>query len=301
MTTIILIHGINNHDNSREDIERNWSMALREGLAKIGVSLPGNAGFRTVYYAEVLKERADTWGAASDAATPMSATSPASDLINRDIARIYLEYQRAYGITDEQVRQELPPEDDQDFVALADGIHKSWIKALARVLERIVPIAAKPAASLFLGQAAAYLHRPGTKEQIDDLVLAQAFDNWPGDDTIIVSHSLGTVIAYDLLRRLRHSHRCKLLLTCGSPLGIDIVRDRLGPPLSCLPNVVEWINVSDPEDFVALRTSLNATTFGCDEVVNHADVDNGDADAHDIREYLKHRPVAKALARTIPT
>ena len=73
-------------------------------------------------------------------------------------------------------------------------------------------------------QAAAYLHKPGLKEKIDDLVKDQIFDRLPKDENVvIISHSLGTVIAYSLLLRLRHQVHVKLLLTAGSPLGIEIV------------------------------------------------------------------------------
>lgn len=97
------------------------------------------------------------------------------------------------------------------------------------------------------------------------------------------------------MRRLRHQVKVKLLLTAGSPLGIEVVKRRLGPPLICLPNVDKWLNISDSEDFVALETKLTGETFGCDRIVNVDQLDNGNEDAHDILKYLAHEVVAKEI------
>jgi hypothetical protein len=44
---------------------------------------------------------------------------------------------------------------------------------------------------------------------------------------IVVSHSLGTVIAYDCLKRVGSSPTIDGLITLGSPLGLDEIQDRL--------------------------------------------------------------------------
>lgn len=116
------------------------------------------------------------------------------------------------------------------------------------------------------------------------------------EEVIIISHSLGTIVAYALMLRLRHKVNVKVLVTAGSPLGVEIVKRRLGPPLICPTNVKKWINASDPEDFVALESKLNGQTFGCDQVINIDQIDNGNEDAHDIRQYLAHGIVAKEIA-----
>lgn len=180
---------------------------------------------------------------------------------------------------------------------MAKGVHKRWLKAIVRALESVLPTKGKYVARAFLGQAAAYLQKPGLKEKIDDLVKQQLFDDLgDGEEVIVISHSLGTVVAYALLRRLRRCVKAKLLLTAGSPLGIQIVQNRLGPPLICLPNVAKWVNASDPEDFVALRPKLTQENFGCGDIENFVELDNGRKDAHDILQYLKHGEVSRAIA-----
>jgi hypothetical protein len=297
MTTVLLIHGINNQDNSQENIKKTWSDALRFGATSAGLAISDDVKFIAAFYGDVLFEETESWDKNKPASRPMSVESPDEDYANDKVAELYLEFKRKYGISDEQVSKELGEEENfQAHKRMAKGIHKSWLKAIARALENILPSKGKGIAKIFLGQAAAYLHKPGLKEKIDDLVMTQIIDGLPEDENIIiVSHSLGTIVAYDLMRRLRHQVKIKLLLTAGSPLGIEIVKNRLGPPLICLPNVDKWVNASDSEDFVALEPRLTSTTFGCGQIVNIDHLDNGDEDAHDILKYIAHDVVVKQI------
>lgn len=73
------------------------------------------------------------------------------------------------------------------------------------------------------------------------------------DPHIIVSHSMGTVIAYDCLKRVDACKPAKGLITIGSPLGLDEVQDKLQPGWSRadgFPGRVtgKWINLFDRLD-----------------------------------------------------
>jgi subtilisin family serine protease len=85
-----------------------------------------------------------------------------------------------------------------------------------------------------------------------------------GGPFVIVAHSQGSMIAYNVLRRLSPS-QCKvpLLVTIGSPLGIsevqDVLRQFAGKPSGKLPFppcVDRWINVAAYFDPVAADPSL---------------------------------------------
>jgi hypothetical protein len=295
MTTVLLIHGINNEENSKETIEESWSNALRLGAAAADLAMPDNLKFIAAFYGDVLLKETENWGKNKPASRPMSAASPDEDYANDEVAALYLEFQREYGISDAQVSQELDKEDQQTYRRMAKGIHKKWLKAIARSLEKVLPSKGKRAMRSFLPQAAAYLYKPGLKEKIDKLVKEQILDGLPEDENIvIISHSLGTIVAYALMFPRQDQTHVGLLLTAGSPLGIEVVKLGLGTQLICLKNVAKWVNVSDREDFVALRPELTGKTFGCDEITN-IDVDNGKEDAHDILKYLAHSTVAKEI------
>lgn len=72
---------------------------------------------------------------------------------------------------------------------------------------------------------------------------------------VVLAHSLGTVIAYDVLAAIPGVAPIDALITVGSPLGISEVRDALAPPWTardgwparCLAEGT-WDNVFDPLD-----------------------------------------------------
>ncbi len=301
MTKILLIHGINNQGKSEEIIRSSWGDALRKGAVAAGMSIPDDVTFHAAFYGDLLHEETESWVKSGPAVTPMGPDALDSDYVDDRIAELYIEYQRGNGISDAQVALALDPGDEPlSAKRMAKGVHKKWLKAIARALESILPDRGKAVARQFLRQASAYLQKPGLKARIDAKVREQLFDSLRTDEEVVViGHSLGSVIAYDLLRRLHSVVGCRLLLTCGSPLGVNVVKVGIGPPLRCLPNVKHWLNVSDEEDFVALHPELTVKSFGCDQVHNMADVDNGVEDAHDVLRYLAHPAVFRELRKAL--
>lgn len=297
MRRLIFVHGINNESRTREDITKLWGDALRKSLGQRADAWWDDVEVRTAYYATTLADETTAWDEMRDAGTRMSANSPDSDYAENDVAALYLALQQAYDISDERVAQELEPGEELPAATrMAAGIHKKWLKAIARTLEKVIPSAADGVARKFLAQAATYLNKPGVYEKINEEVEEQVFkDLDPMDQTVVVSHSLGTIVSYVLLRSMMSQNKLPVFVTLGSPLGIDIVRNRVGNPLITPPVATKWVNGADPEDFVALKPSLNQDSFGPAEVINFPNLDNGNADAHSIEKYLGHSQIADAI------
>jgi len=80
-----------------------------------------------------------------------------------------------------------------------------------------------------------------------------------GEPIVVLAHSLGTVVAYDVLAS-RDDLDVRLLLTLGSPLGVGNVQERIGdrsgPPARIPAHVAAWENRCDPLDPVALEPTL---------------------------------------------
>lgn len=97
---------------------------------------------------------------------------------------------------------------------------------------------------------------------------------------VVFAHSLGTVIAYDCLRRVADCPEVDGLLTVGSPLGLDEVQDRLRPEWSRdrgFPSERirrRWVNIYDRLDPVA----------GFDPDLANDYRRNGQSTVHDIHE-----------------
>ena len=108
---------------------------------------------------------------------------------------------------------------------------------------------------------AEFTPRPGARHRIRTEIRRRAIDALRAGDAaegkhIVVSHSLGTVIAYDCLKRVAESPAVDGLLTIGSPLGLSEVQDKLKPEWSRedgFPDKLQgpWVNVYDRLDPVA--------------------------------------------------
>ena len=82
-----------------------------------------------------------------------------------------------------------------------------------------------------------------------------------GGPFVIVAHSLGSLVAWELLRTLqRDACPVRLLVTIGSPLGIQEIQDILlqwgDGPLRLPECVDKWVNVADRLDPVAIDNTL---------------------------------------------
>lgn len=297
MRRLIFVHGINNESRTREEITKLWGDALRDSIGSRADPWWNQVELRTAYYATTLERETAAWEEMQAAGTRMSAGSPNSDYAENDVAELYLALQRAYGISDDRVAQELDSDDELAAARrMAAGIHKKWLKAIARTLEKVIPSAADGLARTFLAQAATYLNKPGVFDQINEMVNEQVFGDLDLlDRTVVVGHSLGTIVSYVLLRGMVRDSQLPVFVTLGSPLGIDIVRNRVGHPRITPPVAERWVNGADPEDFVALRPSLDGDSFGPAEIVNYPKLDNGHEDAHSIERYLAHSEIAEVI------
>jgi hypothetical protein len=110
---------------------------------------------------------------------------------------------------------------------------------------------------------------------------------------VVVSHSLGTIIAYDVLRE--RSRDVPLLVTAGSPLAVQEIQDLVTTPLLVPGGVTAWRNVADARDLVALDKTIRPEYTPADRIRDFLVV-NDSANHHDIRTYLRTAPVHDAVA-----
>ncbi|RDL47661.1 hypothetical protein BLJAPNOD_05382 [Ensifer sp. M14] len=299
MFKIILIHGINNHQRSAEEIGSEWQTALLEGMRQIRFTPSiSDIRFQAAYYGDVLYEETEEWARQGSDGRVMG---PEDEAVAPRIDQLYRALYERCGVTDAMIAdfRRKEAETEHEVTPLARGIHKRSYKAIARAIEYVNPGKGQFLTGVFAKQAAAYLFKPGLKERIDKLVAKQVFETLNADDKIIIiAHSLGTLVAYDLLRSYSEIP-VKTFVTLGSPLGAAMIMDRLGPPFICLPNVGAWVNGTDPKDFVALGPRLDGKNIGCDLIENHVDLDNGHEDAHGIAPYLRQAKIAGAIEKAI--
>jgi hypothetical protein len=117
---------------------------------------------------------------------------------------------------------------------------------------------------------------------------------------LVVGHSLGTVIAYDVLSEAASAASAvPLLVTLGSPLGYTEIQDVVTRPLQLPAPVRLWANFADPFDVVALDSSLADDFQGGPRIVD-ARVDNPSPNNHAACGYLGAARVRTTVAAALP-
>ncbi|MGW4812518.1 hypothetical protein ACWEPB_12835 [Kitasatospora cineracea] len=147
----------------------------------------------------------------------------------------------------------------------------------------------------FLREVHGYLRDAGKAEQVRATVRDAITATRP---QILIAHSLGSVIAYDMIQRgeipLAKDGGVGTFVTCGSPLGWLVVRDGIaaaGAPLA-VPVDTVWTNAYSRWDVVSRCTGLGHIAPGVTDVR----ISTGNYLApHGIATYLSKKPVAEAV------
>jgi subtilisin family serine protease len=137
----------------------------------------------------------------------------------------------------------------------AAGLHAQGpIDVLNRMLLKLISAA-------LLQDVHDFFFVPARREQMRESLLQRMRAG--GGPFVVVAHSQGSLIAYDVLREFE-AEGCEvsLLLTLGSPLGLPVVRSMFkqwtGTPKLPFPACVKrWVNVAERRDPVALDDDLS--------------------------------------------
>lgn len=285
MTQLVFVHGRSQEKKDAVALKAEWIQALREGLAKSGLQLPiEEANVRFPYYGQTLYDLVS--GADEVADVVVRGAADANERQFQDA--VIKEIQQALDITDEEVRQELGPE-----VVRRGPANWEWIHGILRVIDRRVPGGSGASIALATRDVYQYLRNPGIRDSIERGITAALTRGVP---TVVVAHSLGTVVAYNMLRRDGESHGwvIPLFITLGSPLAITAIKRGVAP-ISHPACVGEWFNAMDERDVVALYP-LNETHFSISPAIqNKTDVRNHTDNRHGIAGYLDDAVVARRI------
>ncbi len=277
MSTLILIHGRRQHGRQPAELRREWIAGLNAGLTKARLETVRPEEAVVPYYGDLLQRKtleALEWGTDID----LEVLLPIDPHMPEEIQRLESDLLRSMAELAAPGAQE---EDRGDAILWVPG---------ARRLIKLIADATRVDHELvegFLTDVAVYLlfARDAVLDAVGD-----AIDRTEGE-VVIVAHSLGSLVALDLLDEAAIRERTALLVTAGSPLGLDAVYRNLRTPGALHPGV-EWISAWDPDDFGALGHPLTPLYGGPLEDVR---VDNPADEVHSIERYLGHEPVARRI------
>jgi hypothetical protein len=140
--------------------------------------------------------------------------------------------------------------------------------------------------------------------------LREALEQHAGRPLLIAAHSMGSLIAYDVLRRLERDGRCpriEHLVTMGAPLGLAEIKHHLAEEhggLRVPDAVARWSNLGDREDVATVGTTLaesyapNAAGVGVTDcpVINGYRRPRGGVNPHKSYGYLRTPEFSRAVA-----
>ncbi|MFC9843394.1 trypsin-like serine peptidase [Streptomyces sp. NPDC127595] len=283
--SLLFLHGRGQENADPEGMRRSWTAGLNRGLTLAGLPTVDPVDVWLPFYGnrtagtsgrEALLGDESALGFAS--ATP--PTDPTTRVLYEELVR------------EAAVKAGMPEEllTAQEGFSLPGGASGALRRSLAWLAARTDLDALFMSA--VLGDVARYLEDRGTRQAVLDAVRESVPDS---GGLTIVAHSLGTVVAMDLLTQLDAAVDVRFLVTAGSPLGLDAVHERLlAPKLRRPERVARWDNVWCPADPVTIGCPLRPR-WGGD--LHESVVTNPREQAHAIHEYLAHPDVARAVTR----
>ncbi|GAA4723146.1 hypothetical protein GCM10023216_10730 [Isoptericola chiayiensis] len=285
MTRLVLLPGRDTGGLDPERLEAAWLAALNTGLAEAGSALRlADADAEFVFYG-------DTLDAVVGRDEPPPITTHGLPGLSEDAARFALSVARQV-LTSAGVPTAEP---SVAPAALTGGSLWAALSAALAAIDRWVPDLSSAVLLLFVRDVYVYLTDAEARATIDAGVAAAIAGDGPA---VIVAHSLGSVIAYDVLRSTTPGlDDVPLLVTLGSPLAIAAVRDAVEAiaPLTWPAPVERWVALRDPRDLLTLR-DLDADGFPLPGplTIENADVVNPVPGHHAAATVLDNRPAGYA-------
>jgi hypothetical protein len=278
-----MVHGRAQEGRDPAAVRKEWTEALTHGAARANVRVPESTVIELPYYGDELDRlvRATELPLAIEA----NARGTANDADDRLRGEILEELALACGVTREDIEREYAGEPRQKGPQ-----NWEWVQAILRAMDR-VPGLNSSAIDRLTRDVYVYLTYPGVRAKIDGMVLAAI----AGDPAVVLAHSLGSVVAYNVLVERAATPGVARFITVGSPLAVRGVKRWLATPLRSPACVRHWFNAYDDRDVVAL-SALDGRGFNVTPAIeNKRDVMNFTDDRHGISGYLADPVVAAKI------
>jgi hypothetical protein len=289
MRQLILVHGRSQEGKDSKALKAEWVEAWKRGLAKSGLTNPlADSDIRFPYYGDTLVQMLA--GLKAEEAADIVVRGPApggeAEAMMREMIQ---EIATTQGISEEDVLKLL----SQDVIQRGP-LNWGWVQGILQALDSIGPVSKKLVA-LTTADVSHYMTDAAARAEIDRGVCSAVT---PGIDAVVVSHSLGTVVAYSSLMGKSGTPwpgvRVPLFVTLGSPLAVTAVKSRLRPH-AFPPAVGHWLNAMDEDDVVSLHP-LTSKHFNTGRTIeNDITIDNRTSNQHGIDGYLDDKDVARRI------
>lgn len=281
---LIFVHGRSQGDKDPIALKQTWEESFDRGLQNIGLSRPSGLQIALPFYGKTLDDLVEQLEAPliADVVEKGAAQDDGEASFRGEFLQ---EIADANNITDEQI-EEFFDEDIQEKGVL----NWKWVHAILKALDKNKNLG-DVVLDTFTRDVYVYLTNPGVRQRINAIVAAELTD----EPCVVVGHSLGSIVAYNVLRSHPYPAR---YITLGSPLGTKAVKNRL-QIVEMPATTSSWDNARDPHDVVALFP-LDAEHFATNPAIeNNNNVDNRTDNQHGIVGYLPDTWVTTSIYKAL--
>ena len=282
---IIGIHGLGNKP-PKHILAEWWKTSILEGLKNAGLPIP-KFKFELVYWADIVYENPENPNI-TDKEDPYYLEDPytpspleTGEIKNHSFRKKVLQF------IEHQLDKVFLNEDlSLNYAEVSDAIMHKYFMEL----------------EMYYGSSKSHLE---IKQKIRNRLL-RIIKKYKFDDILLIGHSMGSIIAYDVLQFEIQKQKINTFVTMGSPLGLPFIIAKIAKEIKVAhpelkintPECVSsaWLNFSDLEDKVALNFDLNNDFSSNSKGIQAADYEiindyviNGEYNPHKSYGYLRSK------------
>jgi hypothetical protein len=286
---ILMVHGRAQAAFKPEDLVLTWTDTLKAGFVAAKQPWPSRVEIDFPYYATVLDAFAARAGLPTQA--DLVAKGAGGNAAYEQFMQSALDQIKdEAAITDVEVQAHLDPTAPQQ-----KGIqNRWWFQAIVRAIDARLGAVTNFTIEKALTDVFVYVTYPAVRKQINAIIEAKL----TAEPTIVIGHSLGSVVAYDVIMKNRAQLDLVKFVTVGSPLGIRAISSKLGV-LQNPAGANGWYNAYDERDVVALNPLDNRFFPVTPSIKNYNSVRNSTDNRHGIVGYLDDPDVAAHVAAAL--
>jgi len=281
---LIFVHGRAQAKKNPENLKKIWIESLKVGLRKSGLDLPiSEKDIIFPYYGDLLDQLIIDYNRPVEGVITKGSQSNFSD------ARFFNDFLVEVALNSDVSINGIE-EENANNVKEKGPLNWEWIHCILKAIDR-KSYWSEMSLKKFTYDVFLYLTISVIKEEVQNKI----FTDLGNEPFVLVSHSLGSIVSYDILRE-RPELKTKKFITLGSPLGITAVKKHLKNPIK-MPECIEmgWYNAYDERDVVALK-SLDDKHFNINPAIKNSNhVRNHTSNRHGIEGYLDDQQVAKEI------
>lgn len=293
---IIGIHGLGNKPSSKI-LKKWWKNSINEGLERIGhkrIFLP----FELIYWSDLLYEKPLN-PKEKDSESQLYLDEPYAPNKNYLVKTPSNLRKKVLDYIEKQLDKIFLNEDmSLNYSFVTDMIIKHFFKDLDKYYS--------------INETGYLISQSSVKNRINNRIL-ELLDKYKAREILLISHSMGSIIAFDLLLHEAENIQIDTFVTMGSPLGLPAIMSKFATKQKEMTNKIHkittpenifrnWYNFSDLEDKIAFNYNLGDDYQGnthnvkaTDIIVYNDYVNNKERNPHKSYGYLRTPELAEVI------